>query len=38
MFRTLDGQLTARVEMDDLRHAVERGAVLAKDVLVLFRP
>lgn len=35
MFRTLDGQLAAGVEMDDLRHAVKRAAVLAQDVLVL---
>lgn len=38
MFSTLDGQLAAGVEMDDLRHAVERAAVLAQDVLVLLRP
>lgn len=38
MFSTLDGQLAAGVEMDDLRHAVERAAVLAQDVLVLLGP
>lgn len=38
MFSTLDGQLAAGVEMDDLRHAIKRGAVLAQDVLVLLRP
>lgn len=38
MFGTLDGQLAAGVEMDDLRHAVERAAVLAEDVLVLLCP
>lgn len=38
MFGTLDGQLAAGVEVDDLRHAVERAAVLAQDVLVLLGP
>lgn len=38
MFSTLDGQLAAGVEMDNLRHAVKRAAVLAQDVLVLLRP
>ena len=38
MFGTLDGQLAAGVEMDDLRHAVKRAAVLAQDVLALLRP
>lgn len=38
MFGTLDWQLAAGVEMDDLRHAVKRATVLAQDVLVLLRP
>lgn len=38
MFGPLNGQLATGVEMDDLRHAVERAAVLAQDVLVLLRP
>lgn len=38
MFGSLNGQLAAGVEMDDLGHAVERAAVLAQDVLVLLRP
>lgn len=38
MFGTLDGQLAARVEIDDLRHAVKRAAVLAQDVLALLCP
>lgn len=38
MFGSLNGQLAAGVEMDDLWHAVERAAVLAQDVLVLLRP
>lgn len=38
MFSTLDGQLAARVEMDDLRHAIKRAAVLTQDVLVLLCP
>lgn len=38
MFGTLDRQLAAGVEMDDLRHAVKRAAVLAQDVLVLLCP
>lgn len=38
MFSTFDGQLATGVEMDDLRHAVERAAVLAQDVLVLLGP
>lgn len=38
MLSTLDGQLATGVEMDDLRHAVERAAVLSQDVLVLLRP
>lgn len=35
MFGPLDGQLAAGVEVDDVRHAVERAAVLAQDVFVL---
>lgn len=35
MFGPFDGQLAAGVEVDDVRHAVERAAVLAQDVLVL---
>lgn len=38
MFGALNGQLAAGVEMDDLRHAIKRAAVLAQDVLVLLRP
>lgn len=38
MFRTVDGQLAAGVEVDDLRHAVKGGAVLTQDVLVLLGP
>lgn len=37
MFGSLNGQLAAGVEMDDLGNAVERAAVLAQDVLVLLR-
>lgn len=36
MLCPFDGQLAAGVEVDDLWHAVEGGAVLAQDVLVLF--
>lgn len=38
MFGSLNGQLAAGVEVDDLRHAVKRAAVLAQDVLVFLRP
>ena len=38
MFGSLNGQLAAGVEVDDLGHAVKRAAVLAQDVLVLLRP
>lgn len=38
MFSTIDGQLAAGVEMDDLRHAFKRAAVLTQDILVLLRP
>lgn len=38
MFSTLDRQLAAGVEMDDLRHAVKGAAVLAQNVLILLRP
>lgn len=38
MFSSLDGQLAAGVEMDYLRHAVKRAAVLAQDVFVLLCP
>lgn len=38
MFGSLNGQLAAGVEVDDLGHAVKRAAVLAQDVLVFLRP
>lgn len=38
MLRTVDGQLAAGVEVDDLRHAVKGAAVLTQDVLVLLGP
>lgn len=37
MFGPLDGQLAAGVEVNDLRHAVKRAAVLTQDVPVLLR-
>lgn len=38
MFGSLDGQFPAGIEMDDLRHAVKRAAVLTQDVVALFCP
>lgn len=38
MFGPLDGQLAARVEVDDLRYAVKGPTILAQDVLVLLGP
>lgn len=38
MFGSLNGQLAAGVEVDDLGNAVKRTAVLAQDVLVLLGP
>lgn len=38
MFGSLNGQLAAGVEVDDLGHAVKGAAVLAQDVLVFLRP
>ena len=38
MLGPLDWQLAAGVEVDDLGHTIERAAVLAQDVLVVFGP